>query len=665
MKRTQLLLVFLVVLSCPVYCLAQAWSGILSPTYGTGACTLVPSGVPAQCAIDWTQSGIPGGIPSGSWTQSGSTILASTYGNGSTDATSGIQSALNSCGGTSSAGKFVLLGAGTFLIDGNLSVPSYCVLRGSGAQSTILNRKATTGATVNMGSGTPSASNSVTVTSGANAGSTSIVVSSASGISAGSLLMITELNDALYVSPEGNEGNCTWCDASMWSGTRVRGQIVMVQSVSGTTITITPLYSSFGVDSGTTPVYATYFTPSVTYAGVENLQIYANGTSNSGNTDSSAEDTTMAQCAYCWVKGIEDNYTDGDHVHVFASYRCEVRDSYFHSAYLHVSGQCDDTVDLAIKTSGTKVENNIFDRNHTSIMLEWGAAGNVIAYNYGTGNFDTGSPNVAMMDYDGNHGSHPQFNLVEGNVVARLEDDGIWGSSSHNTWFRNWPWGTTFVCNPESAGRNNVSCSSGTWMTQAIRAAEAPQQTNDSGTGTWYDNWIGNVMGSTALANLGTEFKGGPSPCLACDVSPTSRGYDTPYDYTFGYGGAGDSTGACSSVSTCTAYLTTFLHGNYDHATGSVEVWASGVTQTLPASFIYSSQPSWWTSGVSWPGIGPDVTGGTGPGGHASLTASNPAQACYNSSSTLSDGSLAFNASTCYPGAAPPAPPTAVAAVAH
>ena len=64
---------------------AQLWSGILSPTYGSGACTLTPSPeAAARCAIDWTQAGIPGGVPSDgpSWSQSGSTIQASAYGNG-------------------------------------------------------------------------------------------------------------------------------------------------------------------------------------------------------------------------------------------------------------------------------------------------------------------------------------------------------------------------------------------------------------------------------------------------------------------------------------------------------------------------------------------------------------------------------------------------------
>ena len=102
-----------------------------------------------------------------------------------------------------------------------------------------------------------------------------------------------------------------------------------------------------------------------------------------------------------------------------------------------------------------------------------------------------------------------------------------------------------------------------------------------------------------------------------------------------------------------------FIHGDYSNISGGIQ-WANGITHTLPASFYLTAQPSWWGSG-SYPAIGPDVTGGTGPGGHAY---SIPAQTCYASmGGTDGTGSpLAFNASTCY-GANLPAPPSNLTAV--
>ena len=111
------------------------------------------------------------------------------------------------------------------------------------------------------------------------------------------------------------------------------------------------------------------------YAGVENLQVYANNTGYAANFG-------LDTCAYCWVKGVESNYTDGDHVEVYWGYHDEIRDSYFSNAFVHAPGTYDSDVDLALKTSASLVENNIIERTHESIMLEWGSAGNVISYNY-------------------------------------------------------------------------------------------------------------------------------------------------------------------------------------------------------------------------------------------------------------------------------------------
>src|SRR5438093_10110706 len=70
----------------PLSAQAAAWSGIIDPSR----------------AIDWSQAGVPGGIPTNR-TQCGSTI-------GPTNDASVIQNALNSCG----PNQFVKLGPGTF-----------------------------------------------------------------------------------------------------------------------------------------------------------------------------------------------------------------------------------------------------------------------------------------------------------------------------------------------------------------------------------------------------------------------------------------------------------------------------------------------------------------------------------------------------------------------
>ena len=75
-------------------------------------------------------------------------------------------------------------------------------------------------------------------------------------------------------------------------------------------------------------------------------------------------------------------------------------------------------------------------------------------------------------------------------------------------------------------------------------------------------------------------------------------------------------------------------------------------SQTLPQSLYLSGKPSWWGA-VPWPPIGPDVTGGQDPTGHAYKL---PAHLCYDVTSKTG-GILNFNAVNCYPDAAAPAAP--------
>ena len=55
----------------------------------------------------------------------------------------------------------------------------------------------------------------------------------------------------------------------------------------------------------------------------------------------------------------------------------------------------------------------------------------MIAYNY-ISKRPPGSWDISV-----NHGPHNMLNLSEGNVFQSFKDDGYFGSSSHNTLFRN------------------------------------------------------------------------------------------------------------------------------------------------------------------------------------------------------------------------------------
>ena len=655
-KSPPLFLLVLIIVGVSVHGYAQLWSGILDPTR----------------AIDWSTAGIPGGIPSGSWTQSGSTIAAAACGDGSSDCTSTIQTALNSCG----ANHYVLLGAGTFLLRGGLTVPSKCALRGAGADQTILNAKSTNTTDVTLGGNGPNFSKSASITGGTAQGSKSITVNSASGISVGSYLVITQLNDGVIVNQNGSEGQCTWCDGGQTSdGSRAQGQISQVTSVSGTTIGINP---GLFVAYTRTPT-AVYFNAAAQYAGLENLQIYANGTHTSNQSN-----IEIDNCAFCWVAGIESNYTDGDHVDIDWSYHFMIVNSYFSGTWGNAPGQYDHGISIRSKSTGGVIQNNILER--TGILEpQRGAAGNVLAYNYMTGMYSNGSPNFMSGNIE-THGAHVQYTLLEGNVVSKIDLENIWGSNADNTLFRNWVTGADIACNPYNATtppRPTVVCTpmgaqgaagvNGWWQIQSVMAV------NSSFLST-YQNFVGDVIGSAAMAAL-NEYNNPkyrmPSS-TAVQVSG-ARSYDAnSYGFTFGYGEASDAGGVtiangvgcdgaysypCESTS---PYSTAFYYNEYNNVNGTTACTGT-CTTALPASFYLSAVPSWWGS-LPWPAIGPDVTGGTGPGGHSSLTASNPAQNCFlNIMGGAAGGPgspLTFNASNCYSSSLLQAP-TGLKAVVH
>lgn len=582
---------------------AQSWTGVLSG---------------AQ-AIDWSNSGV-GGIPPRT-TNCASLTSSATLAQ--------INSALASC----ASGQTVSLAAGTYNISGTISVPSNVTLRGAGADQTILNATGSSGNVVTLGSGSPSYS-PISITGGATAGSTSITVGSTSSIKTGMYLVITETNNSSYVSASGSEGTCTWCDAGWSSGNSARGQIVAVTGVSGSSVTISPgLYSAY-----TNSPVAVAFNMSASYAGVEDLQVYSNNTGYGSSFG-------MSACAYCWLKGVEANYTDGDFVEVYWGYRDEIRDSYFSNAFLHSPGTHDSCIQIGLKTSALLLENNIIERGHQSVIVEWGAAGNVLAYNYTEGEFDASAQNVVIGGFDF-HGAHPQYNLIEGNVLTSIYADSVWGTSSHTTAFRNWVVGTNMVCSP-SSGRGTITCSGGNGH-QGFQGARAMQMSYL----TKFNNYVGNVVGSAQMQSLN-----GYGSALAQTASieyPTTRSYDSvAYGWTFGYGEESDDgsgSGCSGGVSPCHlagTSSTDLLQGNFNNIGGAIS-WVSGTPLTLPGSFYLTGKPGWWGS-IPFPATGPDVTGGSGPGGH---TYGNPARMCFLNSMHGTDGGAGgpytFNANNCY-----------------
>ena len=575
-----------------------------------------PSLFPADRVIDWSHPGV-GEIPARAQ------LCARLSPSESLDT---INAALHNC----PRGQTVFLEPGTYQIPGTIDIPSEVTLRGAAADKTILNTTGTGhGYMVRMGFGSvpfyP-----VRILAGASAGATEITLSTTSRVKAGQFLAIAENNDPTFVTADGREGNCSWCDGWTKDGSLARGQIVEVLTVQGNTVRISPaLYSAY-----TRSPVAVPFRMAATLAGVEDLQVYANNTGYDGSFG-------MALCARCWIRGVESNYSDNDYVDVLWGFHDEIRDNYFSNSFLHKPGQGDTGIHLAYKTSASLIENNIVERGRVSFNLNWGVAGNVIAYNFTTGEFIADAP-FAVIGGLRFHGAHPQFNLFEGNVTVGIDMDAVWGSSSYLTAFRNWLLGTNRVCTPYY-NRGPVECATtGHYSFQAARAV----QVNCLST---RNNFAGNILGSAQMQSLaGYGKKLAQVPFVQY---PSPRDYDhAAYGWSFGYSDfVGDKTGEdCLRLSPPDQTAATdILHGNMNNVDRSL-LWAPGLSHPLPASLYLSARPSWWKN-LPFPAIGPDIQGGNGPGGHSY---GNPAERCYRTNMGGKDGGpgspYRFNAAACY-----------------
>jgi hypothetical protein len=677
MIRNRIFLFFALLLCVTASSYAQLWSGIL----------------PAGTAVNWSTAGISGGIPSASWTQSGSTIAATACGSGTTDCTSTIQAALNACG--TAKNQYVLLGPGTFLLDGVLNIPSYCALRGSGANSTILSihSKSSTAA-ITMGTFTANTIYDVKIASGATAGSTSIVVSSASKISAGTLLAIREYNDSTAnVSTAGDAGGgvCTFCNV-LYDGSnnsnRMLGQVDKVAAVSGTTVTLVdPIYRNMNVTlpnwaASTKYPYDGFITngghiyeqtvqpasPFVCTSGASAPAFSTSGGSVSDGTctwlDMGAGTTTapvanpmtpvvnaglenlqiyannteagsnwsMEQCDECWVSGVMGNYTDGDQGDIGLSYHVMIVNNYFSNAYLHTSGSFDSDLSLKYGSSGCLIQNNIFERLHVDLMMGEGASGNVIAYNYMLpSNYDTGALNVANSTTDV-HEPHVEFNLYESNIGAFHAEDSTWGSNSDETSFREWLHGATLICNPTTAGgRGTAVC------------GPVGVQGNSGINGWWttqanravqlhYQTSYFNLVGGVVGSQDMAKLTNGDAGVTTSPVVAEAIAGQTTLQYNstnYELALGYGSTGDSGTSGFDSLLPYNTLFEHGEYSFKNASTTWSGSVTQTLPPSFYLSSKPSWFGSVPFPAIGPDVTGGLANA--AGHAYAIPAEVCYES----------------------------------
>jgi hypothetical protein len=625
---------------------AQQWSGVIDPSR----------------AIDWSQAGT-GAIPA-------RTAICSTLSAGATLAQ--INSAIAAC----PSGQTVLLSAGIYAgLSGQINLKSNVTLRGAGPDQTFLVFTSIGGCN-GLGAGlcamnadnnySDSPHNVATWTAGYTPGSRSITLGavttgSISNLHVGSLIILDQNPDTsdtgtIYVcqgttgcSQQGGIG----CGIMGPNGRRVQMQQVQVTSISGSgpwTIGITPgIYAPNWRSSQNPGAWWSGALP-ITGVGIENMSLDFTAAPASG------AGIMFTNASYSWVRNVRSvNTALHKHVWEYQSSHITVRDSYFFGG----SGTSENYgVDSGCSCSDNLTENNIFQHLATATITE-GSAGSVFGYNYAADDYyiAVGGNAADWQQEDAyHHQAGDNFILWEGQIGSGFTADDIHGSSFMLTAFRN-RW----------SGRD-PAITLGIPKTQQTIAASLLAYNR-------YLNLIGNVLGT---AGYHTNYTWAPSS--ASDPGGASSGDKSIF--TIGFSG-GEGT-LFSGVPNDMLLLSTVMRwGNYDTVNGAVRFVSAEVpsgisnyrnavpaSQTLPASFYLSSQPSWWGS-IPWPAIGPDVTGGNvaSVAGHVYLT---PAANCYlnvlGGLTNGTSGALTFNANNCYASSAQsggPFPPTGLNAVIH
>ncbi len=501
--------------------------------------------------IEWANvAGVEGGIPR----RPVYTNLTGLDRTGVNNVFRELQRAISNC----PPNQAVLLPTGTFRVDGSLRMKSQVTLRGSGP-GTVL--KTTQQIIFVDGGGRVT----IPVVSGCNRDSTNITLQTVPReLTVGSTILLNELNDWTFVCPWGYEiagapRIATYLDEPD-GGTRVRGQFVRVTSLSGANVGFTPpLHSSFGLTRSPRIEYRTVISGSrnvMAFAGLEDFTMENNS-------------STFVKFEYsqnCWISNVVFNIKtlDTPSVQGLWTHRINVQHCTFNGFTPSASA-----VVPFVKNEGWLVENNIFNQVNQSFIVVGVGGGHVYAYNYTHSITNT---TTAMIGEIGGHGAHPQFTLLEGNVMWKFHADAIHGSGSHWTLFRNQVKGRK----PGSTFGHGMI-----WF----------DQTN------YFSQTVGNVLGYAGIVTRDFGW--------LYDYESKPGGPATPNTITlYRYGVCGYNQHTADPK----VKATTLRHGNYDYIRNTVE-WNPNIPdRSIPASLYLSRKPGWFGN-LRWPSFGPDVDG--------------------------------------------------------
>jgi hypothetical protein len=536
--------------------------------------------IPADRLMTWNPGlNAVGGIPHR--TQVCKTLLPS-----GDDDTKAIQTALNEC----PAKQVVQLGPGTFKIygEGLAITRSNVVLRGSGPDKTVLEKHGADMPVIVVGLRWFKYSSGVNLTADAPKGATTVTVSHNPGYSVGELLILNQLSDDSRSDIVPPVRKVFWgtrapvgSEARGWfsEDNRPVGQVLEVQAVNGNQVTFsTPLHSGFEtaleahlVRISEAPDGAPV--PAVKYSGIEDLAV-TNGDGGDGGGN-----IHFFAAAYSWVKNVESSLSKGHSCNLEGSFRCEVRDSYFHTTRDPNPGGAGYGIGVNRYAADNLFENNVVWNFNKLTIARASGGGNVFGYNYFQDGYGAGYPDFVEVGAGPNHYAGAHMELFEGNEGFNFDTESQWGNSTYGMVFRNH------------------------WT--GLRRSAAPLKLADTSnrravgvqTGGWWFTFVGNVLGFP-----GMPLAAGQSRFIyQSDVKNMNVEGAVPM-WKIGY-----DTVTWPKEADPLVVLRTYRHGNYDYVTNAVAWDPKNSLHTLPASLYLTQKPAFFGSNA-WPWVEPTAS---------------------------------------------------------
>lgn len=431
----------------------------------------------------WRNAGHPGGDPVQNRTVSVSDFGA--VGDNVADDRSAFVQAISSLGGNPGV---VFVPPGNFRIKSPLNIPSGVLLRGQSVAQTTLTFDFVGDAVTFTGSETGSWT---TFSADAAMHDDTITVSNAAPFIAGTYALLTQTDDS------------AWNITDSW-GMGSAGQVVKIVSVIGNQLQFErPLRHDYPLTR--TPKIRPL--APVRNSGIENLTL----TRLLAGDATSRNNTATVRFSYavdCWMRGVHSKMAFGSHVTLEYSSRVEVTGCYLDDAHEFDGGGSGYGAIFQFRAGECLVQNNIFRRLRHAMIMQAGANGNVVAYNYSReGNSDSHPGYAGDMCL---HGNYPYANLFEGNIGGH-----IWIDASHDG--ANGPFNTFFRNRAQEAGFN---------MTD-IRA----HQQNVVGNELFKPGFWGSILAGNGYSFKGTNHFTYGNNSKASGLQPAGTGNLADYSY--------------------------------------------------------------------------------------------------------------------------------------